>query len=301
MTSAKDSPLFLLLSTGLLLGLYFPVGKYAAAAGIDPMLWALSISLGPGLLIGAFSFVSGGFRPPPSQYGFALVSGMFAYVIPNGIAFAALPHVGSGFMSLMYAFSPVVTAVISMLLRVRPPNGRLLAGVGFGFAGAVLITLSRQSLTIAGQDHWFWLAFLVPVSLGCGNVFRTAYWPEGMRPLHMAALTNLMAACPLVILLLLWGREGAVAQALQAPGLLLLQVVISGAMFIVFFRLQWVGGPTYLSQIGYVAAAVGLLMGVFLLGEHYPLLVWAGAAAIAAGVVVSNWPGTPRERRISDA
>jgi drug/metabolite transporter (DMT)-like permease len=69
-----------------------------------------------------------------------------------------------------------------------------------------------------------------------------------------------------------------------------LQVLVSLTQFLVFFRLQWVGGPTYLSQIGYVAAAVGLAAGVVFLGEIYPPLVWAGAATIALGIVVSNWP-----------
>jgi drug/metabolite transporter (DMT)-like permease len=289
MTTLRDHPLFLLLSTGILLGLYFPVGKLGASAGIDPLVWALVISLVPGLLLATASWVEDRRAVQLPHLGFALVSGLLAYVIPNALTFAALPHVGSGYMSLMFAFSPVVTAAVSMLAGVRPPSGQLLLGVGFGFAGAALIALSRNAFALEEQGHWLWLAFLVPVSLGFGNVFRTARWPQGMAPLRMAAVTNLVAVIPLVLLLVLWGREGAVVQALQSPGLLLLQAAISAAMFTVFFRLQWVGGPTYLSQIGYVAAAVGLLAGVGFLGERYPPLVWAGAAAIAAGVVVSNW------------
>lgn len=289
MVPAKDNPLFLLLTTGLLLGLYFPVGKLAHGAGFDPMLWALVISLGPGVLIAIASLVLGSFSLKAPHILFGFISGLLAYVVPNAVGFSALPHVGSGFMSLMYAFSPLVTAGLSMAAGVRPPNGRLLAGVAFGFAGAFLIALSRNGLQMEGGGHWFWLAFLVPISLGLGNVYRTAYWPEGMAPLQMAAITNLVAAVPLAILLMLWGQEGAVTQALQTPGLLLLQIALSSAMFVVFFRLQWVGGPTYLSQIGYVAAAVGLLLGVVFLGEHYPPLVWAGAGAIAIGVGISNW------------
>jgi drug/metabolite transporter (DMT)-like permease len=289
MTQFKDHPLSLLLSTGLLLGLYFPLGKLGSEAGIDPLIWALVISLVPGVLLAAVSWIQDRSAVRLPHLGFALVSGCLAYVIPNALTFAALPHVGSGFMSLMFAFSPVVTAAVSMATGVRPPSGRLLLGIGFGFAGAALITLSRNTLTLQGQGHWLWLAFLVPLSLGFGNVFRTARWPEGMAPLRMAAVTNLLAVIPLGLFLAVWGRDGAVMQALQAPGLLLLQAAISAAMFTVFFRLQWVGGPTYLSQIGYVAAAVGLLAGVGFFGESYPLSVWAGAAAIAAGVVVSNW------------
>lgn len=290
MAPVRDNPLLLLLTTGLLLGLYFPIGKLAHQAGFDPMLWALVISLGPGLLIALVSIVRGTFSLRASHLAFGLLSGMLAYVVPNALGFAALPHVGSGFMSLMYAFSPLVTAGVSMAAGVRPPNGKLMAGVAFGFAGAFLIALSRNGLQMEGGSHWFWLAFLVPVSLGFGNVFRTAYWPQGMTPLQMAAITNIVAALPLALLLLVWGQDGAITQAMQSPGLLLVQIVLSSAMFVVFFRLQWVGGPTYLSQIGYVAAAVGLLLGVFFLGEHYPPLVWAGAGAIAIGVAISNWP-----------
>ena len=41
---------------------------------------------------------------------------------------------------------------------------------------------------------------------------------------------------------------------------------------------------TYLSQIGYVAAAVGVAVGVSFLGERYPPLVWAGISVVAAGI-----------------
>ncbi len=146
MTPAKDNPLLLLLTTGVLLGLYFPLGKLAHAAGFDPMLWALVISLVPGVLIAIASVAMGTFRLQGAHLVFALVSGLLAYVVPNALGFSALPHVGSGFMSLMYAFSPLVTAGISMAAGVRPPNGRLLAGVAFGFAGAFLIALSRKRI-----------------------------------------------------------------------------------------------------------------------------------------------------------
>ena len=59
-------------------------------------------------------------------------------------------------------------------------------------------------------------------------------------------------------------------------------------MFAFFFRLQAVGGPVYLSQIGYVAAAVGLGSGVLFLGERYRLLTWAGAAIIVVGVILTT-------------
>jgi drug/metabolite transporter (DMT)-like permease len=64
-------------------------------------------------------------------------------------------------------------------------------------------------------------------------------------------------------------------------------------MYLTFFRLQAVGGPTYLSQIGYVAAAVGVGVGVAFLGERYPPMVWAGVAVVAAGIALATFANRP--------
>jgi drug/metabolite transporter (DMT)-like permease len=60
-------------------------------------------------------------------------------------------------------------------------------------------------------------------------------------------------------------------------------------MFLMLFQLQQLGGPTYLSQMGYVAAAVGVVIGVAWLGESYPVGVWVGAGVIALGIALSTW------------
>jgi drug/metabolite transporter (DMT)-like permease len=87
-----------------------------------------------------------------------------------------------------------------------------------------------------------------------------------------------------------WHAGGLDLTALgNEPLLLVGQLAASTVMFLTFFRLQQAGGPTYLSQIGYVAAAVGLLAGVVALGETYPWTVWAGAATIATGIALSTW------------
>jgi drug/metabolite transporter (DMT)-like permease len=74
-------------------------------------------------------------------------------------------------------------------------------------------------------------------------------------------------------------------------GLIVLQIGVSTTMFLMFFQLQHIGGPTYLSQIGYVAAAVGLFIGATYLRENYPLSVWIGAGVVAIGIAVSTWSG----------
>jgi drug/metabolite transporter (DMT)-like permease len=106
--------------------------------------------------------------------------------------------------------------------------------------------------------------------------------------MELAAGSNLAAGMLLLGVLLATGDTSAIVGFGDAPLLALAQVAASAAMFAVFFRLQVVGGPVYLSQIGYVAAAVGLFAGTLFLGEHYRLLTWLGALVIVAGVALTT-------------
>ncbi len=96
-----------------------------------------------------------------------------------------------------------------------------------------------------------------------------------------------------------------VSRPTGVPLVVVAQVASASAMFAFFFRLQAVGGPVYLSQIGYVAAAVGLFAGTLFLSEHYQLLTWLGAAIITAGVFITtkaqSQAGAPAPVRIEPA
>ncbi len=284
-----NRPLLLLIGTGAALGCNFPLGKLAAAAGINPALWAAMISLGVGIvMLGVSRAVEGAATGGGPVLRFALTSGFVSYVVPNFLTFAAIPKIGSGLAAVMFALSPVVTALLSMLLRVRPPRLLGLMGIGLGLAGALIIIAARNADFAAGQSVWLLLSVLIPIFLGLGNLYRTMAWPKGAGPMRLAALTNLAAVAPLLIAAALYPGGIDIAPLLAVPGLVAAQLAVSATMFIMFFRLQQVGGPTYLSQIGYVAAAVGAGFGVAVLGETYPAMVWAGVAVVAAGIALST-------------
>jgi drug/metabolite transporter (DMT)-like permease len=78
------------------------------------------------------------------------------------------------------------------------------------------------------------------------------------------------------------------------PFLVVAQMALAALMFALFFRLQVAGGPVYLSQIGYVAAATSLIVGVSMLGERYGLITWAGALVIVAGVIATTFDRAPK-------
>lgn len=365
-----NRPLLLLLGTGAMLGLNFPIGKLALAAGIGAALWAATISLGAGLAMwivtsltesrvprdnqhphGEVRALGSGHRPaqgqavrasnhegssthsdvpaasrsfearretrpapqdegvdgkevcghpspsPPRKgegsraalVRYAFISGFLSYVMPNLLTFSAIPKIGSGLAAIMFALSPVTTAALSILLKVRPPSLLGLAGIALGLIGALVIIVFRGSSFSVEATWWLGLALLIPVFLAIGNIYRTLAWPEGASPRRLAAVTNLAAVAPLLLVAVFESGTLDLSPLLVSPGLVALQVAVSSAMFLMFFRLQQIGGPTYLSQIGYVAAAVGVVIGVTWLGESYPPGVWAGTAVIAGGIALATF------------
>lgn len=282
-----NRPLPLLLVTGLAFGCNFPFGKLAAQAGIHPALWAVVICLGAGLSVLAAASLFEKSAAVPGVLPYAAVSGVISNVIPLVLTFAAIPHIGSGLAAILVATSPVTTALLSMILKVRPPGLLGLLGIVVGLAGAVIIILARNAGFSAAESRWLFLAALIPVFLGFGNVYRTMAWPRGAAPMRLGATINLAAVPPLLLIAIVWGGLD-LAPLAQVPGLVAAQLVASTVMYLTFFRLQAVGGPTYLSQIGYVAAAVGVGIGVAFLGERYPPLVWGGIAVVAWGIALTT-------------
>jgi drug/metabolite transporter (DMT)-like permease len=260
------------------------------AAGINAALWAAVISLGAGVAMLIVASLAERGRPAGANVlQFALLSGLISYVAPNFLTYSVIPKIGSGLAAIMYALSPVVTALLSFLLRVRPPSVFGVIGIVLGLAGGLIIIVSRNAKFSTDSLFWLMAALLIPVFLGIGNIYRTLAWPQGASPRRLAAMTNLAAVPPLALIALVQNGSLDLAPLAAVPGLVALQIAVSTVMFLMFFQLQQLGGPTYLSQIGYVAAAVGVVIGVAWLGESYPPSVWLGAGVVAAGIALSTF------------
>jgi len=289
MTRIWDSAVGLLLATGGLLGLTPLFGKLAAQSGIAAAPWAFVVSFGAAaVLLGVLLARRGGVGVTPHRLRYFAVTAAISYAIPNLLMFSAIPHLGAGYTGIMYTLSPVITLGLSILFGLRRPNALGIAGIAVGFVGAVLVALTRGEAGQPAEPFWVAVGLLIPVSLAAGNVYRTLDWPKEAGPIELAVGSHAASAAMLLAGMALLGDGVSLGPLAGAPVLVLAQVAAASAMFALFFRLQAVGGPVYLSQIGYVGAAVGLVFGVLLLGERYEPLTWAGAAVIAAGVLMTT-------------
>lgn len=284
-----ESASFLLLATGTLLGLILPLGKIAAQAGVPPAMWTFLFSASAGVILLSLLLLRGkslGFSGGRARY--YVCTAIISYALPNLLILSAIPRLGAGFTGIMYTLSPVITLVISMGFGLRRPNALGIGGIAVGFIGAILVALTRGEVGKPADPLWVAAALLIPVFLACGNVYRTLDWPKNSDPTELAAGSHLASAIMLFAGILLFTGGFPVETFALAPWAATAQAIASAGMFALFFRLQAVGGPVYLSQIGYVAAALGLISGTLFLGEHYPPLTWIGAVVIAIGVAMTT-------------
>ncbi|MBX2837969.1 MAG: DMT family transporter [Gammaproteobacteria bacterium] len=283
-----QSPALLLVITGFFLGLTFPFGKLAHTQGLSPIVWAWWVSAGSSIGLVMIRAVTGrSIRLEPRYVQFYFLSCIVALVIPNLLIFSVIPKLGAGFTGLLITLSPVFTLTMSSILSVRVPNRLGLAALAIGFVGAVIVALTRGEVTQPASFGWVFAGLGIPFSLAIGNVYRTMAWPDGAEPLELATGSNIAAA--LVLLMVVWLHPEASLPGglLSVSGLAFITVVASTCMFPFFFQLQFVGGPTYLSQIGYVGAMVALFVGTVFLSERYSWITWAGAIVIFLGVSLS--------------
>jgi drug/metabolite transporter (DMT)-like permease len=282
------SPAFLLAAVGGLLGLNFPLGKLAAEAGVPAVLWAALINGSAAVVLGLIALARGTGMPlRAGVLRYFAITAVISYALPNALLLSAIPHLGSGLTAVFYTLSPALTVLLAAAARLSRPARLELVGIAFGFVGALLVASGRGEVGRPAAIGWLVAGLLIPVSLALGNVYRTLDWPEDTDPLWLAVGSNLAA---LTVLLAWAGFNGdleAWPRLAAVPWAVLAQAIASPVMFVLFFRLQRHGGPVTLSQIGTVAAAVGVAIGAAVLGERYPAVVWAGVAVIAGGLTLT--------------
>ena len=290
MTPLLPSPALLLLAVGTLLGLNFPLGKLAQAAQMPAVLWAALISLGASTLLGAWLLLR---RRPvvcdAQHLRYFVITALVSYALPNLLVLAAMAHLGSGPTAMMFTLSPLFTALLSRLAGLRAPARLEYWGIAIGFGGALLVALARGEAGRPAAWLWVGVGLLIPLLLALGNVYRSLDWPPRADGTWLAVGSHGVAALLLLALCALTGAWRGLPALAGVPWLAAAQVAAAVLMFPLFFRLQALGGPVLLSQIGTVGAGVGVAVGAGLLGERYPPLVWGGVALIALGIGLTVW------------
>ncbi|SFM00363.1 EamA-like transporter family protein [Marinobacter zhejiangensis] len=280
----------LLIAVGFMVALMLPLAKVAIAGGMTPLSYAFWQALGGGGLLWLWSGRSRGALPLRTTGRYFLVSGLTAIAIPNIVAFLVLERIGPGLTSTLYAMPSLMTYVLAVTVRIEGLRGLRVVGLGLGVLGCIRI-MSPDSNGLSTENlPWLLLGLLVPLSLAIGNVYRSVAWPAGAGAKQLAPGMLLGGALVVAVVMLGTGTLAEVRVPSGDVGLVLLaQAVLSAVTYRAFFELQRRSSPVFLSQIGFVVAPAGLLLGFLIFGERYGLGVWLGVAVLMAGVLLANW------------
>lgn len=225
----------------------------------------------------------------PTVLLYAGMSG-FLFAVPNALAFGAARHVGAAFVSLCFAFPLVFTYGMALSLGMERLRTARLIGVASGVIGAVLLAGAGATLANDHVSIWVIAALTAPVVIAVGNIFRSSYWPSGARASHLSTGMMVFAFFAMVAINAALGLDLSPRQwTFQSALVLAGQVLIFTIMYDLYFRLQNLAGPVYLSQIGSVAAVVGALLALVFFDEIPGPQQIAAAVCVAVGIGLVSW------------
>lgn len=288
---------------GGLISLMLLLGKFAMSAGLNPINYTFWQTLMAGLILLIWRvphasniilyFKRRGFSVHVARY--AIISGLTGVALPNIIAFMLVTKLGIGNTNLMYALPPVFTLLLSALVKQDTITCRKLLGILCVCLGSIGLLLAQGALAFEGNNtsiYWYAMGLLIPLSLGAGNVYRTIDWPTPLDALTLASIMLLGAAVCIGVYACVFNVELSVvlysSKPMPSVMYLLVQIPLTALTYIVFFHLQRLTSPVYISQIGAVSAVIGCMLGVVFFDEYYSITTALAIMVVLMGVFVMS-------------
>jgi len=270
-------------------GAFFPVNRIAAEAGWPPMAFAFFQTIVAGAALALHVRRRGHRLVPTLRHVWAyLLVGALAMALPAGLLTKAAGHVPPALLTLVLSFSPILTLLFAILVRLERFRLRAVLAVLMGLAGVALIAAPGTHALSAPASLWFLLALLAPAMFAASNIAASLLWPANTASVTMAAG------------ILIGGGVVALPVALATNPSLFPPVVTSGALgslaaatlinaivTVLFFEIIRRAGPTFFSLFNYMAISAGVLWSIAVFGELPPPVFWLALAIMLAGLTVA--------------
>jgi drug/metabolite transporter (DMT)-like permease len=279
---------------------------YALLVAIWSSTWvAIKVGLGdtPPLLGAGVRFTVAGLgllllarlwgRSLRTDAALAAVLGGLPFAATYGLIYWSEQYVPSGLAAVLFAILPIYVALMAAVaLRDEPLRARLLLGVVLALGG--LVVALGESVALGAGRYALVAAFAcvaAPLGAAIGTV-STKRRGAGLDPIVL----NGWAACGGGLLLLgasavseSWGDAAWTASAVGS--IAYLAVVGTALAFVTLTRLLGELPAVTMSFISLLLPFGALLFGALIEGEPLTVAELGGAALVAAGIAVAQWPG----------
>lgn len=288
--AVKWLPLPLLLVLGAIWGGNPAFSKALVTNGISPAAVVFWQTLGAGVLLSIVCLV----RRTPIRLNrrtiiYYVMIGMIGIDLAYIMLVFSVRHLTVGYVSVLVLFSPLLTYVFAILLRIERIN--LLRGLGIfvGFAGAGVLVIPDGSLPSTELLGVALLAFIVPAGYASANIYAEWGRPKNVDNVALAAGTMFAAAGGALIVTLVDGSFHRVwLDFTQREVILFVFSFTTAVAFLIFYLIVALAGAVYLGQVGYLVTLFGVGWGVLFFGESVPVMLWVAIAIVGIGVGLVN-------------
>jgi drug/metabolite transporter (DMT)-like permease len=265
--------------------------RFALIEGVTPYRLAAYRSLFAVVAVIIYLLVSRGKVPRGAVvWKVGTVMGLSNLAAPFIFSNLALQYAGAGFLGLMTALIPLITAGLA---HFTLPGERLsivkTVGLVLGFSGVAVLFLSGDTGLADGGRPVIagFLGMGAVVSISAGGVYAKhhagEYEPLDVTGVHFATGTVIIALITLV-------AEGGPAGATGKAWLLLVYMALASTflpMILYYWMLRHVTA-TYASLAGYVIPIIAITAGVVLLDEQLQSGIILGGLLILVGVLITD-------------
>ncbi|MCG6936705.1 MAG: DMT family transporter [Gammaproteobacteria bacterium] len=216
-----------------------------------------------------------------------LISGVSLYIAMSFVYWAA-QHIPSGWISVVFGLSPIITSVLaSLILKDSHLSGTRLAGMLTGFFGLTVVFIEGMSISTAALLGIITVV-LSAIAQSLGSVLLKQQQPE----LHPMAITagSIMVALPLFLVnCIAAGGWPATIPLKSAISILYLGLIGSAVGFPLYFYLLKNLAPERVAIVTLITPVTALLLGAFFNAEIISSKVWTGTALILAGLAIYEY------------
>ncbi len=266
--------------------------RVALDEGLEPLAITAANSIIAAIAVMVFlGFVRSGVTIGRIELRIGAVMSILSVVLPFLSRNLALEYASAGFVSLMTALVPLITAVgAHFVLADEPLKAATVGGLVLGLAGVAALVLSGDSGIGEGGNPAIatGYALIGVVSVSAGAVYAKRH--AGEYSVLGVSGTQFVIGSVLASIAMLIG-EGIPANPSGTGWLSLIYIGVIGTFMPValyYWLLRHVT-VTYSTIIGYIVPFVAVVVGIVALDEQLQPGIILGGALIFAGVVITDW------------
>ena len=293
----------LIFITPALWSVNYLVGRLAAGT-VAPHMLALGRWLIAGALLGAISWREivahrAAIRVEWKQY---LVFGALGMWVCGAFVYIGARTTSATNISLIYAVSPVLIALVSGTLLQERLGRVQIAGIALALAGVLHVIVKGQWAALARVEFTTGDLWIVSATIAwSAYALLLKAWPSAFGPAARLALSSvggLVVLLPFTIAEALWFMPTQLSWA--SFGYILAAALFPGfGAYLAYSYMQRELGAARVAVVLYLGPIYAAIAGWLVLGEAVVGFHWAGAALILPGIYLATRPARAERSRRS--